>query len=181
VADNPPTPPPPLRTCSLVFTDPEQTFNSFYTELTNPQNYKRTFGGYVLVLGGAFFCYGCQIVRNYPYGLPTTNVFQIGRDFLVIAGVHVCTGCYHAAYMPFISTVNVGNAIAVLGGVAVRIGGGLIAASVVTGQWGAGQGLFVGGGVLVDVGHQIQNTFVGLARGGFGMSSVGMCVVGLGV
>ena len=59
------------------------------------------------------------------------------------------------------------------GGVAIRIGGGLITASACTGQWGAGQGLFVGGGVLVDVGHQIQNAFPAIARGGFGMSTVG--------
>ena len=100
---------------SLVFTDPEQTWDSFYTELTNPWNRKRTFGGYVLVLGGAFFCYGCQIVRNYPYGLPVTNVFQVGRDFLVVAGLQVCVGCYHVAWTPYISTVNVGNGVAVLG------------------------------------------------------------------
>lgn len=56
---------------------------------------------------------------------------------------------------------------------AIRIGGGIIGAGAATGQFGAGQGLFVGGGVLVDVGHQIQNTFAGLARAGFGMSSVG--------
>ena len=158
---------------SLVFTDPPQTWESFYKELTSPQNSKRTFGGYVAVVGGAFFCHGCQIFRNYPYGLPIVNVFQIGRDFLVVAGVQVCTGCYHAAWVPYISTVNIGNAVAVLGGVCIRIGGGIIGAGVVTGQWGAGQGLFVGGGVLVDVGHQIQNTFVGLARGGMGMQSVG--------
>lgn len=86
----------PLR--SLVFTDPEQTWASFYDELTHPLNRKRTFGGYILVMGGAFFCYGCQIVRNYPYGLPVVNVFQVGRDFLVIAGLQVCVGCYHAAW-----------------------------------------------------------------------------------
>lgn len=102
-------------TNSLVFTDPEQTWDSFYNELTNPWNRKRTFGGYVLVLGGAFFCYGCEIYRNYPYGLPVTNVFQVGRDFLVVAGAMVCVGCYHVAWTPFISTINVGNAVAVLG------------------------------------------------------------------
>ena len=39
----------PVRTCvcRCVFTDPEQTFDSFYTELTNPLNAKRTYGGYV--------------------------------------------------------------------------------------------------------------------------------------
>lgn len=98
-----------------MFTDPAQTWEGFYNELTHPQNSKRTFGGYVLVLGGSFFCFGCQIVRNYPYGLPTINVFQVGRDFLVVGGLQVCVGCYHAAWTPFISTVNVGNAVAVLG------------------------------------------------------------------
>jgi hypothetical protein len=87
-----------FRGTGLVFTDPEQTWDSFYNELTNPWNRKRTIGGYVLVLGGSFFCYGCQIVRNYPYGLPVTNVFQVGRDFLVVAGLQVCVGCYHVAW-----------------------------------------------------------------------------------
>lgn len=92
----PTTHPTPHR--SLVFTDPEQTWEGFYNELTNFTNRKRTYGGYVLVLGGDFFCYGCQIVRNYPYGLPIVNVFQIGRDFLVVAGLSVLVGCYHAAW-----------------------------------------------------------------------------------
>lgn len=38
---------------------------------------------------------------------------------------------------------------------------------------GAGQNLFVGGGVLVNVGHQQQSVFLCLMRAGFGMSSVG--------
>ena len=38
---------------------------------------------------------------------------------------------------------------------------------------GAGQNFFVGGGVLVNVGHQQQSAFVCLFRAGFGMSSVG--------
>lgn len=59
------------------------------------------------------------------------------------------------------------------GGASIRIGGGIIGAGAVTGQFGAGQGVFVGGGVLVDVGHQIQNTFAALVRGSFGMMSVG--------
>jgi len=42
---------------------------------------------------------------------------------------------------------------------------------------GAGQNLFVGGGVLVNVGHQQQSVFLCMMRAGFGMSAVGAGVM----
>jgi hypothetical protein len=38
---------------------------------------------------------------------------------------------------------------------------------------GAGQNIFVGGGVLVNVGHQQQTVFVCLVRAGYGMTALG--------
>ena len=38
---------------------------------------------------------------------------------------------------------------------------------------GAGQNTFVGGGVLVNVGHQQQTAFVCLVRAGYGMTALG--------
>jgi len=38
---------------------------------------------------------------------------------------------------------------------------------------GAGQNIFVGGGVLVNVGHQQQTAFVCLMRAGYGMTALG--------
>jgi len=220
-----------FRGTAIIFRDPDQTFTGIRNDLTFPLSRRRAYGGHVLVLGGSFFCYGCQVVRWYPFGLPVVNVAQVGRDFLVIGGVCVCVGVYHLFYAPYLSSINVGNAVAVLGGVIIRIGGGVEGAAVLCGQFGkscvgeregwagkrdgtmkgdlskalgwvvhgnskkmlnarsthlqrihthththaigAGQNLFVGGGVLVNVGHQQQSVFLGLMRAGFGMSAVG--------
>lgn len=125
-----------FRGTAIIFRDPDQTFTGIRNDLTFPLSRRRAFGGHVLVLGGSFFCYGCQVVRWYPYGLPVVNVAQVGRDFLVIGGVCVCVGVYHLFYAPYLSSINVGNAVAVLGGVIIRIGGGVEGAAALCGQFG---------------------------------------------
>lgn len=123
-----------FRGTAVIFRDPEQTMQSIFSDITFPLQRRRVFGGHVLVLGGSFFCYGCQVIRMYPYGLPVVNVAQVGRDFLVIAGVCVTVGVYHMFYAPYLSSINVGNAVAVLGGTHIRIGGGVEGAAVLVGQ-----------------------------------------------
>jgi hypothetical protein len=189
-----------FRGTAIIFRDPPQTFETFINDLGSSLQRRRAFGGHVMVLGGIFSCYGCQVLRWYPYGLPIFNVAQVGRDFLAMAGSCVTVGVYHVFYAPYLSSINVGNAVAVLGGTHIRIGGGTIGSAVLIGQLGkkcnkehlggyiykkhlltiytiltigAGQNFFVGGGVLVNVGHQQQSAFVCLFRAGFGMSSVG--------
>ncbi|KAM3567954.1 hypothetical protein VYU27_009912, partial [Nannochloropsis oceanica] len=162
-----------FRGTAVIFREPTQTFKAFQGALERPYQRRRKYGGHVLVLGGSFFCYGCQIIRWNPYGGILLNVFQLGRDFLVVAGTSVMTGVYHLAFTPFGSAVSVGNAIAVLGGVSVRIGGGTEGVAILKGQFGAGQNIFVGGGVLVNVGHQQQTAFVCLVRAGYGMTAMG--------
>lgn len=125
-----------MRGTACIFRQPAQTFEAFVKTLENPFARKRIVGGFVLVLGGTFFCYGCQAVRWAPYGSPNVNVVQIGRDYLVMAGSNVCIGCYHVAYSPYNSAISVGNAMGVFGGVNIRIGGGTIGSSVLKGQFG---------------------------------------------
>lgn len=125
-----------FRGTAVIFRDPTQNIKGFQNSLQHPFQRRRTYGGHVLVMGGSFFCYGCQVIRWAPYGLVLTNVFQIGRDFLVVAGTSVMVGMYHLFFTPFLSGVSVGNAIAVLGGVSVRIGGGTEGAAVLVGQFG---------------------------------------------
>ena len=125
-----------FRGTAVIFRDPTQNLKGFQGSLARPYQRRRTYGGHVLVMGGSFFCYGCQVIRWAPYGLVLTNVFQIGRDFLVVAGTSVMVGMYHLGFTPFLSAISVGNAIAVLGGVSVRIGGGTEGASVLVGQFG---------------------------------------------
>ena len=125
-----------VRATATIFRDAPQTYETWYKELTTPQFRKRSVGGHILVLGGNFFCYGCQVIRWYPYGLPLINVAQIGRDFCVVAGNLVTVGSYSVAYQPYIGTINIGNAVAVLGGTAIRIGGGLTGSAVLVGQFG---------------------------------------------
>jgi len=125
-----------FRGTAVIFREPTQTFKAFQGALERPYQRRRKYGGHVLVLGGSFFCYGCQIIRWNPYGGILLNVFQLGRDFLVVAGTSVMTGVYHLAFTPFGSAVSVGNAIAVLGGVSVRIGGGTEGVAILKGQFG---------------------------------------------
>ncbi|GAB5037051.1 pectin lyase fold virulence factor, partial [Nannochloropsis oceanica] len=162
-----------FRGTAVIFRDPTQNLAGFQGSLARPYQRRRTYGGHVLVMGGSFFCYGCQVIRWAPYGLVLLNVFQVGRDFLVVAGTSVMVGMYHLFFTPFLSGISVGNAIAVLGGVSVRIGGGTEGVAVLVGQFGAGQNIFVGGGVLVNVGHQQQTAFVCLMRAGYGMTALG--------
>lgn len=125
-----------VRATATIFRDAPQTYEIWYKELTTPSMRKRSFGGHICVLGGNFFCYGCQVIRWYPYGLPLINVAQVGRDFLVVAGNLVTVGAYSVTYQPYIATINIGNALAVLGGTGIRIGGGLTGSAVMTGQFG---------------------------------------------
>jgi len=63
-------------------------------DLENPRNRVRTFGGFVLVLGGNVNLLGCIMYRWQPYGNSIVNIVQIGREILLVAGNAVLVGYY---------------------------------------------------------------------------------------
>lgn len=138
-----------LRASGVVFREARGTLEGFLAQLRAPIVGTRIFGGMVFVAGGDFTCYGCQMVRFNPYGSPDENNLQIGGNFMVVLGNVGCIGCYNVGFNLFSSGINVGSNAAVLGGTLNWIGGGGSSATVVVGQFGAGQTNFVGGGVLV--------------------------------
>lgn len=48
---------------SVIFRTRRQTVAAFRADLLAPMTRRRTFGGMVLVLGGAFTCMGCESHR----------------------------------------------------------------------------------------------------------------------
>jgi hypothetical protein len=128
-----------------VFFQPPQTVENFLEDVEDiPRGGRiRMFGGFLLVYGGNIILNGCLMYRFIPYGIPIVNNIQIGRDILVLAGNCVLTGFFNLFANTMASSINVGNIVAVFGGTASWIGGGSYATSVMNGQFGIGQIMFV--------------------------------------
>lgn len=128
-----------------VFSQAPQTVENFLEDVEDiPRGGRiRMFGGFLLVYGGNIILNGCLMYRFIPFGIPIVNNIQIGRDILVLAGNCVLTGFFNLFANTMASSINVGNIVAVFGGTASWIGGGSYATSVMNGQLGIGQIMFV--------------------------------------
>lgn len=156
-----------------IFTPPEQQLENFLRDVTTPRLRVRTFGGFILVLAGTLRTVGCIMSTFVPYGNPTLNNLQIGRDVLVVAGHAVFAGWYTLLGNLMAASINVGTAAAVLGETMTWAGGAVVNGGVINAHWGAGQLGFVGGGTLVTVGVASVGAFAAIMRSGFGQWGVG--------
>lgn len=156
-----------------IMNPPDQQLENFLRDLTIPRLRVRTFGGFILVLGGTLRLVGCIMYRFVPYGNPTANNMQIGRDVLVVAGNAVMAGWYTCLANLMTASINVGTTAAVFGGTLTWAGGGTVNGGVLNAHWGAGQLGFVGGGTLVTVGVASVGGFTAIMRSGFGQWGAG--------
>lgn len=96
-----------------------------------------------------------RFITIRPLGNPVLNTFNFGREILMLGGQATVLGTWVINVQGYACAVTVGNAINVLVGNVIWIGGGIVSVNGGQAQFGAGMQMFVGESASAIFSHSV--------------------------